>query len=78
MSALFSHPSAPSPVMVPAAAPAVTPTAPPTPASSSVMNAGQMAAAALGSGTGTASTILTSGLGAAGNPITQQKRLLGG
>lgn len=78
MTALFSHPSPPSPVTVPAAAPSVTPTTPPTPASSSVQNAGQMAALALGSGAGTSSTILTSGLGASGNPITQQKRLLGG
>jgi hypothetical protein len=78
MAALFSRPSAPEIVQVPApTTPSVTPTTPPTPTSASVQAAGQTAAAAAGSGAGQASTILTSGLGVLGAPPTTKRQLLG-
>lgn len=78
MSGLFSHPS-PTPVVSQSAPglPGVTPTTPPGPGNASVQNAGAAAASTLGSSYGEQSTILTSGLGAPGQPRVAKKFLLG-
>lgn len=77
MSGLFGAP-APQVISMPAVRQqSITATRAPTPNSASVQNAGTAAAAALGSGAGQQSTILTSGLGAPGAPPIAKKMLLG-
>lgn len=72
MSSLFSSPPPPQIVQLPP--PAQTP---PTAGATSVVNPGQAAGQAMGSGLGQASTILTSGLGDPSTPNVAKKMLLG-